>query len=98
MINDSRHLPRNHPLRKLVYGSVEQVSWLPGCLLAYLPVVTHSGLMSFRTRYSCGNSVLPALPLSTDNSKKSAHHIGNPQTLSTTNHRNILVQARGVPL
>jgi len=52
----------NRPLRRWTCGASDQVSWLPGSLLTRLPMVIHSGCLSFRARYSCGNSGLAALP------------------------------------
>ena len=58
----------NRPLRRCAWYSPDQVSWLPGCLLTRLPMVTHSGLSSFRARYSCGNSDRAVLPFSEEDS------------------------------
>ena len=54
----------NRPLRRCAGYSPDQVSWLPGCLLTRLPMAVHSGVSSFRARYSCGNSDRVVLPLS----------------------------------
>jgi hypothetical protein len=60
-----RPAARNRPLRRLLVHSLGQVSWLPGYLHARLPMRDpHSGLVSVRAWYSCGNSSLAAFPLS----------------------------------
>ena len=50
------YAPSNRPLQRWTCSSPDQVSWLPGSLLTHLPMVAHSGVLSFRARYSCGNS------------------------------------------
>lgn len=50
--------------RTWINNTLEQVYWLPSNLLTRLPMVSHSGLVSVRSRYSCGDSGLTALPLS----------------------------------
>ena len=78
------HVPsfRNHPLRRVLSHSLDQVSWLPGYLLARLPMgLPHSGPVSIRARYSCGNSSLTAFPFSKEGlsrSMRSAHIVGSP--------------------
>ena len=62
--SSSIYPPGNGPLQRWTLCSPAQVSWLPGSLFTRLPMVTHSGWLSFRARYSCGNSGLAALPLS----------------------------------
>ena len=81
----SRHVYTlsNRPLQRWTCGSPDQVSWLPGSLLTHLPMVAHSGVSSFRARYSCGNSGPVALLFSEETiCLELSYHRGTAYTLS----------------
>ena len=59
-------IPRQSPVAKVDYGLSGSGLLTPGFPLTRFPVVTHSGLRSFRARYSYRNSGLVALLFSVE--------------------------------